>query len=131
MRCRSIGVAIAITVAVFGPAAVAGRPDGFGGRVRGHVEALAALGSRMGGGANEARAAEYIAGEFRRLGLPAAIETFAFESFEPSSIELRVGDRTIDPVGLGLDPYAGDPGYAGTFVLLDPRIPGSEYFWFK
>jgi len=90
-----------------------------------HIEALVAIGPRQAGTPNEGRAADYIAGQFRAMGIPAFIEPFAFESFEPTGVELRIGTEKIAPAGLGLNPYAGELSYTGVFILLDPRAPSA------
>ena len=100
-------------------------PSDFGIKARQHIEALVQIGPRSTGTLNEGRAAGYIADQFRSIGLPVVIEPFAFESFEPSRIVLRIGGENFTPEGLGLDPYAGGFNYSGTFILLEPRAPSS------
>ncbi len=89
--------------------------------IRQDIEALCALGPRPAASPGEARAAEHIAARFRSLGLAADIEPFEVESFEIDSVEAKIGSVTFRPVGLGLDPYAGEIGYSGPFVVLDPQ----------
>ena len=98
-------------------------PAGFDVRAKQHIETLVKIGPRPTGSMNESRAADYIAVQFNAMGIAAAIEPFAFESFEPTEIELKIGGRDFAPVGLGMDPYAGMLSYSGASVPLDPRAP--------
>lgn len=100
-------------------------PDDFGVRARRHIEALANFGPRVTGTVNEGRAAGYVADQFRAMGLPVVIEPVAFESFESSRIELRIGGEDFTPAGLGMDPYGEGLAYSGAFVVLEPRSPSS------
>ena len=100
-------------------------PEDFGLMARRHIKALVAIGPRPAGTANENRAADYIAGQFRAMGIPSFIEPFAFESFEPAAVELRVGPKEFRPVSLGLDPYSRGLTYSGNFIVLDPRAPAA------
>jgi Zn-dependent M28 family amino/carboxypeptidase len=129
VRVISILVLIALLTLALAPEA-GGRGEGrtpvdISTNVRKHIEALVAIGPRQAGTQYEGRAADYIAGQFRAMGIPVLIESFAFESFEPSGVELRIGVEKIAPAGLGLDPYAGELSYKGAFVLLDPLTPSS------
>ena len=100
-------------------------PADLGVRAKQHIEALVKIGPRQAGTLNEGRAAEYIAEQFKAMGVPAIIEPFNFESFELARIDLRIGDENFAPVGLGMDPYSRGLNYSGTFLLLDPRAPSS------
>ena len=73
-------------------------PADFGVRAKKHIEAIVAIGPRRAGTPNEGRAAEYVAGQFRAMGVPALIESFAFESFESAAVELRIGADRLTPV---------------------------------
>jgi hypothetical protein len=102
----------------------------FAGRARQQVEAMVRLAPRPSGTLNERRAANYIAGQFKGMGLPARIEPFDFESFEVSRVELKVDKRSFRPAGLGIDPYG--PGWestpfvcAGEFVFVDSDSPST------
>jgi len=131
MKVKVMSILVLVALLILAPQPEAG---GWGGgrapvdidrNISKHIEALAAIGPRQAGTLNEGRAADYIAGQFRALGIPVLVESFAFESFEPSGVELRIGTEKIAPAGLGLDPYAGELGYEGAFVLLDSLIPSS------
>jgi len=104
-------------------------PADFGTKAKQHIEALVKIGPRQAGTLNEGLAVGYIVDQFKAMGVPAIIEPFAFESFEASRIELKIGGENFTPAGLGIDPYAGGLSYSGPFVLLDPRAlssgPGS------
>ena len=107
----------------------AATPD-FAVRARQQVEALVSLAPRPAGTLNERRAANYIAGQLKSMGLPARIEPFEFESFEPSRVELKVGGRSFRPAGLGIDPYVPGWGsapfvYSGEFLLIDSDSPST------
>ena len=103
---------------------------GFDGRARQQVQAIVSLGPRAAGTLNERRAASCIADQFKGMGLPARIEPFDFESFEPARVELKVGGRPLRPAGLGIDPYGPGWGstpfvYAGEFVFVDSDSPST------
>jgi Zn-dependent M28 family amino/carboxypeptidase len=98
-------------------------PADFGTKVKQHIEALVKIGPRRAGTLNEGLAAGYIDDQFKAMGVSAIIEPFAFESYEASRIELKIGGENFTPAGLGMDPYAGGFTYSGIFVLLDPCAP--------
>lgn len=103
---------------------LSGDADVISTRIRRYIEDLAAIGSRSAGTDNEIRSAEYIADRFKEMGIPAAMEFFEFEFFEPAEVEMRIGNESYTPVGLGMDPYSGEKlDYSGSFVILDPRNP--------
>jgi len=105
---------------------LSGDADAFFRRVRRYIEDLVAIGSRSAGTKNEIRSAEYIVDQFKKMGIPASMELFEFESFEPSAVEARIGNRAFIPVGLGMNPYSGEKlDYFGGFFVLDPRNPAS------
>lgn len=107
------------------PAAARELPPDFAGQAMTHVEALVRFGPRAAGTPNEARAARYVAGRFREMGLRVDIEPFTFESFEVSHVQAKVGGEELQPLAIGLDPYGGGVSYEGPFVLLDPRRPST------
>ena len=141
MKARITVLAVLISLIILAPPPEAGLPATAGGgqgkekwkedfavRARKHIEAMVAIGPRRAGSPNEGTASSYVAGQFRAMGIPAIIEPFVFESFEPSGIALRIGNEEFTPAGLGMDPYAGDFGtsYSGAFHLLDP---GAQSGW--
>jgi Zn-dependent M28 family amino/carboxypeptidase len=100
-------------------------PADLGVKAKRHIEALVKFAPRQAGSLNESRAAEYIAGQFMAIGVPAVIELFSFESFEPSRVDLKIGGENFAPAGLGMDPYARGLAYSGAFVFLDSSEPSS------
>jgi len=131
MKTKAMIPALLIAFCSLAPPPGAGRtgqekwPADFGARAKTHIQAIVAVGPRRAGTPNEGRAAEYVAGQFRAMGVPVLVEPFDFESFECAVVELRIGVERLAPAGLGLDPYAGEPGYSGPFVILDPRAPSA------
>ena len=118
------------SLALLGLGLLGARPSdavspGFDGRARQQVQAMVAVGPRPAESRGEQRAAQYIAGQFKSMGLTARIEPFDFESFEVSRVELKVDGTSLRPEGLGIDPYATGRGASplvasGRFVLVDP-----------
>lgn len=100
-------------------------PADFGAKAMRHIEDLVAISPRSAASPNEGRVAEYIAGQFEAMGIPAVVETFSFESFEPSDIDLKISFVQFTPAGLGMDPYAPGILYSGAWLLLDPSAPSS------
>lgn len=131
MRIKSMNIVVLSALLIFVLAPESGgwgegrAPVDINRNISKHIEALVAIGPRQAGTLNEGRAADYIAAQFHAMGIPVLIESFAFESFEPSGVELRIGTEKIAPVGLGLDPYAGELSYKGAFVLLDSLTPSA------
>jgi hypothetical protein len=100
-------------------------PADFGARAMAHIKALVEIAPRPAGSPNELRAAEYVAGQFEAMGVSAVIEPFAFESFVPSRIDLKIGGVAFTPAGLGMDPYAPGLFYTGAWLILDPKAPSA------
>ncbi len=91
----------------------------FGHRAKAHVAALAALGPRPAGTAADRKAEAYIARQMRRAGLEVSVETFEFDSFRLSGVELVATGTSNEVEHVIFDPYQGPLEVTGAplFVL--------------
>ncbi len=102
-------------------------PDDFGTRVFNHVVHLAGLGHRQVGTENDRLAIRYIKEQLENMGLDVEIQPFEFESFEYTKVDLEIGEKSYDVVGLGFNPYKNKREYRGIALLIDLNTPQIPY----
>ncbi|MGQ9675231.1 MAG: M20/M25/M40 family metallo-hydrolase [Chloroflexota bacterium] len=85
-----------------------------------HIDALSAIGDRFVGSDGDARAIEYISGEFKRLGLEVACTDIEVPSFVERQVELRlVGvDRRIEAIAAYFSPGTPPEGIVTDLVFV-------------
>ena len=94
-------------------------PDDFSARAFDHIVHLSQLGHRQVGTENDRLAIRYIIEQIEQMGLDVEVQPFEFESFEYTNVDLKVGDRRFDVVGLGFNPYKDKRIYEGEALLID------------
>jgi acetylornithine deacetylase/succinyl-diaminopimelate desuccinylase-like protein len=96
-------------------------PAGFQQRAMTHVTALAGLGDRVAGTANESKAVAYIETQLKQAGLKVAIEPFGYKTFRLEQASLRLGEETVAVTQLAANVY--DPAaIAGEAVFVEPDV---------
>lgn len=85
-----------------------------------HIEALSAIGDRFVGSEGDARAIEYVTGEFRRLGLEVAYTDIEVPSFVERQVELRLvdGDRRVEAIAAYFSPGTPPEGITADLVFV-------------
>ena len=94
-------------------------PDDFSARAFDHIVQLSQLGHRQVGTENDRLAIRYIREQFEHMNVDVEVQPFEFESFEYTELNLLVGDKRFDVVGLGFDPYENKRKYEGMALLTD------------
>jgi hypothetical protein len=61
------------------------------------------------------------------MGLDVEIQPFEFESFEYTSVNFEIGEKSYDVVGLGFNPYKNKREYEGIALLIDLNTPQIPY----
>ncbi len=107
-------------------AAVDSLPPTFAARALEHVEYLAGLGPRRVESQAEAETIEYIKGQFETMGLETTVEWFDFESFRIERVVVRLCDRDVEPVTIGINPYIGRQTYTGRPIFVGPGVSREE-----
>ena len=94
-------------------------PENFSARAFDLIVHLSQLGHRQVGTENDRLAVRYIKEQFEHMNVDVVVQPFEFESFEYTELNLKVGDRKCDVVGLGFDPYKNKRKYEGMAMLVD------------
>ena len=94
-------------------------PDDFSARAFDHIVQLSQLGHRQVGTENDRLTIRYIREQFEHMNVDVEVQPFEFESFEYTELNLLVGDKRFDVVGLGFDPYENKRKYEGMALLTD------------
>lgn len=94
-------------------------PDDFSTRAFNHIIHLSQLGHRQVGTENDRLAIQYIRDQFEHMNVDVEVQPFEFESFEYTNLNLEVGDKSFEVIGLGFNPYKNKRNYEGTAQLID------------
>jgi Iap family predicted aminopeptidase len=95
------------------------------------IQHLADLGMRHAGTENETKALEYIKKRLEELGMETIEEPFTFDQFTLKEAKLQIGEASIDPTLVGINPYNGRSTVEGDAIVIKPSTPREEIFTIK
>ena len=93
-------------------------PEDFSERAFQHIEKLCSFGQRGEDAKSRTQTVEYLASEFRKMGLETTVEPFEYRSFESKIIKLAVGGKEYSAIRFFINPYSPDP-IKGNALFLD------------
>lgn len=91
----------------------------FSARAFDHIVHLSQLGHRQVGTENDRLAIRYIRDQLEKMNLDVEVQPFEFDSFEYTNVDLEVGDKRFEVVGLGFNPYKNKRNYEGKALMID------------